>query len=150
MIPSLHICFFWWLKVFLLALLRCAEKSKYIHGVTIARGAPSVSHLFFADDSLLFCDASIRECQKLKEVFGAYERASGQKMSVEKSVMCFSLRTLEFIKEACSVALDMNIVPCHERYLGLPTVTGKSKKKLFKVWLIGFGREFRDGKESYF
>lgn len=33
---------------------------------------------------------------------------------------------------ACSEALDMKIVLCHERYLRLPITTGRSKKKLFK------------------
>lgn len=44
------------------SLLRKANRERQIHGVSIARGAPSVSHLFFIDNSLLFCDASVQDC----------------------------------------------------------------------------------------
>ncbi|KAK9921713.1 hypothetical protein M0R45_030213 [Rubus argutus] len=114
------------------ALLRRASRDKYIHGVSIARGAPSISHLFFADDSLLFCDASAQDCDMLKEIFEIYEKASGQKINTDKSAMCFSPRTLRSDQEVCSNILDMKVVPCHERYLGLPTVAGRDKKKMFR------------------
>ncbi|KAL6189123.1 hypothetical protein ACLB2K_040513 [Fragaria x ananassa] len=57
------------------------------------------------------------------------ERALGQKISVEKSAVSFSPRTTRVVKESCSTALDMKIVPCHERYMGLPIVTERNKKK---------------------
>ncbi|KAL5826595.1 hypothetical protein ACOSQ3_018434 [Xanthoceras sorbifolium] len=39
--------------------------------------APSISHLFFADDSLIFVRASQSECRSLKDILELYERASG-------------------------------------------------------------------------
>ena len=51
------------------SLVRNAGMHRLIHGVSIARGAPSVSHLFFADDSFFFCDATVSDCSNLKEVF---------------------------------------------------------------------------------
>ncbi|KAL6209613.1 hypothetical protein ACLB2K_020553 [Fragaria x ananassa] len=113
------------------SLLRIAERERLLHGAAITRGAPVITHLFFADDSLLFGDASAQECKKLKEIFEVYERSSGQKINVDKSTVCFCPRTTMAVKEACSETLDMKIVPCHERYLGLPMVIGRSKK-LFK------------------
>ncbi len=35
-------------------LLRKVEREKVIQGISISRGGPQVSHLFFADDSLIF------------------------------------------------------------------------------------------------
>ncbi|GMI80973.1 hypothetical protein HRI_001766600 [Hibiscus trionum] len=42
-------------------------------GYKIARGAPSVSHLFFADDSVIFGEASTRGASVLRDVLTDYE-----------------------------------------------------------------------------
>ena len=49
-----------------------------IRGISICRNGPRLTHLFFADDSLLFCRASIQECQHILDILLTYERASGQ------------------------------------------------------------------------
>lgn len=61
------------------ALLRKAELNGDIHGISVADEASSINHLLYADDSLIFGDASIDECKRLKEVLSTNEAASGQK-----------------------------------------------------------------------
>ena len=39
-----------------------AARNNKLSGVTISRGCPMVTHLFFTNDSLLFYKASIQEC----------------------------------------------------------------------------------------
>ena len=60
------------------ALLRQAESRRDILGLKIARTAPSISHLFFADDSLLFLQASERSLQSIQNIFSLYSECSGQ------------------------------------------------------------------------
>lgn len=60
------------------ALLHQAEDRKDIIGLKIARTAPSISHLFFADDSLLFLKASARTLQSIHEIFSLYSECSRQ------------------------------------------------------------------------
>ena len=47
-----------------------------IKGVRISRSGPSVSHLFFADDSLLFCKATREECNSVLRILDTYELSS--------------------------------------------------------------------------
>lgn len=62
------------------SLLKRAESNDMIHGVRTASQAPSISHLFFADDNFLFLDATKEECQQVKDIFKIYEEASGQQV----------------------------------------------------------------------
>lgn len=43
------------------ALLRKYESQKRIHGIKICKGAPTINHMFFDDDSYLFCKADSNE-----------------------------------------------------------------------------------------
>ncbi|XP_031097121.1 uncharacterized protein LOC116001379 [Ipomoea triloba] len=45
----------------------------------VARGAPPVSHLFFADNSLLFFKANIQEAGAIRQCLDLYEGMSGQR-----------------------------------------------------------------------
>lgn len=59
------------------SLLKKAEVNDDNKGVSICRNGPWISHLFFADDSVLFCRANKRECQKILEILAVYERGLG-------------------------------------------------------------------------
>ena len=54
-------------KVFLGLILR-AQEEPTLHGIRIARNAPEISHLFFANDSILFFQATALEVEKVKEI----------------------------------------------------------------------------------
>jgi hypothetical protein len=54
-----------------------AEQEDRITGLPITQGGMRLSHLFFADDSLLFCKASLVEWTNVREALTIYEMASG-------------------------------------------------------------------------
>ena len=60
------------------ALIQQAENSTKLHGVSLCREGPKVSHLFFPDDSLLFCQANDNDCQTVLDILDTYEQALGQ------------------------------------------------------------------------
>ena len=51
------------------SLLAKAEMDGSILGVSICRRAPTISHLLFANDSLLFCQASQNEVNVINEIY---------------------------------------------------------------------------------
>ena len=60
-----------------------------INGVAVCRGAPKISLLFFADDSIIFCKATLEEANRVSQVLKEYEKDSGQKLNKEKTYLFF-------------------------------------------------------------
>lgn len=58
------------------SLIQKAKVEEETKGVSIYRNRPWVSHLFFANDSVLFRRAMEMECQKLLDILAVYERGS--------------------------------------------------------------------------
>ncbi|KAL5573012.1 hypothetical protein UlMin_022609 [Ulmus minor] len=112
-------------------MLACFEERKRFTGIKIASGCPSISHLFFADDSLIFCKANLSEATHLKTCLTNYAKASGQQINFDKSALCFSPNTKSNdMTTVCSV-FGVNQVQSHELYLGLPTFSMKNKRIQF-------------------
>jgi len=75
------------------AMLQRGERLENIKGISICRGAPHLSHLFFTDDSIIFCRANMGECQRIWDVLQDYEATSGQKINKDKTSLFFSKNT---------------------------------------------------------
>ena len=75
------------------ALIQSAVDRGLLEGVKICRGGPRLSHLFFADDSLIFCKETLKECDELQRLLGVYEKASGQQLNRAKTSLFFSSDT---------------------------------------------------------
>jgi hypothetical protein len=59
---------------------------------------------FFAEDSLLFCRATIQEWNRLSGILEMYERASSQRLNKEKTAISFG-SIFQLPKELCK---DLN------------------------------------------
>ena len=110
-------------------LLNKAKEEKMIKGVSVARNGPQVTHLFFANDSLLFCQAKRAECLEILRILQLYERSSGQKVNMEKSGIFFSSNTSEEDRVMICNTLSIHNEMMNEQYLGMPLLTGKNKSK---------------------
>lgn len=107
------------------ALLKKTEKEGRIHSSMVAREAPSVSHLFFVDDSILFTRSTMPEAGEIKNIISQYEQASGQMINMEKTEITCSSNISSEKKQELSQCLGVKAVDKHTKYLGLPTLIGK-------------------------
>ena len=103
-----------------------------LRGVRIGNGAPAITHLQFADDSLFFCQANVRNCQALKDVFDVYEYYSGQKINVQKSMITFGSRVYGSTQSRLKQILEIPNQGGGGKYLGLPEQFGRKKKEMFE------------------
>ncbi|XP_048493085.1 uncharacterized protein LOC125493648 [Beta vulgaris subsp. vulgaris] len=108
------------------------KQRKKIHGLKIGKKVDAISHLFFADDSLLFTRATNEEVEKVMESLSIYEVASGQKLNMEKFEISFSRNIEQENQELLQRKLTFKAVEKHGKYLGLPTGVSGSKKIVFK------------------
>lgn len=59
----------------------------------VARESQYINHLFFVDDSLVFCKANIAESIELLKLLDIYEVASGQGINKHKIDIFFNFNT---------------------------------------------------------
>ncbi|XP_019168926.1 PREDICTED: uncharacterized protein LOC109164834 [Ipomoea nil] len=112
-------------------LLSKAVLSRRISPCVVARGAPGISHLFFADDSLLFFKATTAEAMVVKDCLNTYEAMSGQSVNFNKSCILFSPNTTADLKNAVTTVLNVDTVNNLGKYLGLPMGIGRNRKEVF-------------------
>lgn len=72
------------------AMLTRMEMEGRLHGISMARSAPSVTHLLFADNSYVFFKANQMEAKNIKDLLSNYGKASGQYVNFDKSLVGFS------------------------------------------------------------
>ncbi|XP_056697381.1 uncharacterized protein [Spinacia oleracea] len=64
-------------------------------GIKVCRRAPSINHLFFADDSMLFFRANEDSCINLMKIINDFGSISGQRLNERRSHVKFSIHTKE-------------------------------------------------------
>lgn len=79
-------------------LLEKAEELKLTDGIRIARTTPSISHIFFTDNSIIFSKANIKAADTISQIIQAYERAYRQQVNLNKTELTFSKNVPEGVK----------------------------------------------------
>lgn len=105
----------------------CLDQS--LTEIRMGAEGPWISHLLFADDSLFFLQASLVNCQSMMRILTAYCTASGQMVNFGKSSLFFSPNTPLELQMSISAILGIQGSDDPSKYLGLPTMWGRSKKQ---------------------
>jgi hypothetical protein len=114
------------------ALLRQAQVERQILGVKFGSDGPTVTHLLFADDSIVFLEASATSLATLRGVLHDYEESSGQKVNLQKSSIFFGRGSHKNQRRSLMEVVGIVCEALSEKYLGLPTVVGKVKNGVFQ------------------
>ncbi|KAK6152875.1 hypothetical protein DH2020_012514 [Rehmannia glutinosa] len=116
-------------------LQRC-DKTK---GIAISCSSPSISHLFFADDTLLPGCATTEEARHFHFAINLYEKVLGQLVNLYKSSIVFSRDVDQSTVVDIVHILGFKKVDSHRKYPGLPSIVGRNKKEIFghirdRIW----------------
>ncbi|KAA3477768.1 reverse transcriptase [Gossypium australe] len=117
-------------------LLQKAKQKGDMTGAPIGREHFSINHLFFADDCILFGDASNEGARVVRDVIHEYETVSGQRVNYDKSIIYFGANVNVNVKEDITSLLGVRVALSPEKYLGLPMMVRRRKTWAF----ANFGR----------
>ncbi|KAA3475886.1 RNA-directed DNA polymerase (Reverse transcriptase) [Gossypium australe] len=96
--------------------------------IRLSRFGPPVSHLFFADDLVIFCKARMDQACYLKSIITLFCEISGHKISARKSNIFFSKNTEDESRNQISQLFGFHEVQNLGKYLGVPLLHDRVTK----------------------
>lgn len=93
-----------------------------MEGISISASGPVFSHLLFVYDTLLFLTTSKQNYRNLSTLLHGHCNASGQQVSLQKSVVYFGANVPSQLALELSNMLNMQKVDDMGKYLGIPTI----------------------------
>ncbi|CAN0880875.1 Putative ribonuclease H protein At1g65750 [Linum grandiflorum] len=100
--------------------------------ISLSPGGPPLSHLFYADDLILFGEASSRQVEVTLRCLSAFSAASGQAVSIEKSIVYFSQNVDRGLKASLARHLGFPITQDLGKYLGVPSIHGRLRRGIYQ------------------
>ena len=113
---------------FLHLLLDKAMKLGFFKGLILGKGPP-ISHVYYADDTVLFFDTSVTSCKGVKIILLLFQILSGLKINFRKSVLYAKTPDSEFSLHCASI-LGCQISSWPFTYVGYQ-VGSSHKRKSF-------------------
>jgi len=113
-------------------MLKGAEERGEIKGVKVCREAPTISHLLFADDSLILMHANRKNADCLAYILYRYCVNLGQKVCEAKSSIYFSNNTEVNTKLEVCESLNKMTETLSDKYLGLSVLVGADRSDCFR------------------
>lgn len=108
-------------------LLQDANATGRLYSLSFAPSGPPVSHLLFANDSLIFFRANELQFLALKDLLSVYGTTSDQCINFAKSALSFSPNVHILRQQFLPSLLDVVLVNDFGNYFGLPSSFSRRK-----------------------
>lgn len=122
-----------WVSLLMHCVSLSAELCGVVHGCRVAHRASSISHLFFANDSLLFFKTVESEALVVKDILHTYEVASGQSLNLHKPQLFFSSNTLEGTQSLSQFCWVLSLIPIWVSISGYPILLVSQRRRFFAL-----------------
>lgn len=112
-------------------LLSRAKELRIIKGVAMGNSEVVVSHLQFADNTIIFCEAERAEIVAIKRILRCFEMVAGLKINFHKSMICGVGVDNGLVEEFA----DIHNCQSHKlplKYLGLPLGANTGRKQTWQ------------------
>lgn len=115
-------------------MLRVSSQKGILQGISLNKDAPPITHLQYADDTVIFLDNTVNSVKGVKRVLQSFQMISGLKINFDKS----EIYTTSFLNPIVEEAVE--IIKCKVgkwpmKYLGM-SVGSSSRRKIFWEPLI--------------
>lgn len=103
--------------------------------IKLGRGGPPLSHLFFADDLVLFGEASLENAQVMQRIIDQFCVFSGHKASASKSKIYFSANTDLHVRRLIGDTVLFQQMEDLDMYLGVLLFHKRVMKSTFQFFI---------------
>ncbi|XP_057779485.1 uncharacterized protein LOC130998068 [Salvia miltiorrhiza] len=112
-------------------IIRNCVTSRHLVPMGFDRVSDFPTHLFYADDVLIFCRASVRNAKKIKHILDFYGELSGQICSQAKSRIFFGRGVSYTMMQGINRVLGFTQGSLPTTYLGVPLFVGRPRASYF-------------------
>ncbi|XP_060965639.1 uncharacterized protein LOC115713676 [Cannabis sativa] len=132
------------------AAIRLQETNAHFSGIQICRGAQPLSHLLFADDSMVFSQVHSRASDSLNVILNLYNKATSQLVNRDKSSILFSHNTSADAQLQFCQSLQLHGEGFISKYLGVPHCVGRVSNSMFHYLLQKVSSRLNSWNEKFF
>jgi hypothetical protein len=108
------------------------ERQGLISGIRVSRRAPSIFHLLFADDSLLFFKLDAGQASQVRNLLIVFENGTGQKLSPAKCLILVREGADDNVVNLVKQVLGVERARFDAKYLELPMPDGRMRRDVFQ------------------
>lgn len=130
------------------SMINFTEIQALFFGLHFNSDYPSISHLYFADDSIIFCKANFDQEKAIHDAMHDFFSISGQEINFKKSALLIDKLVSMQLQRFISDALGIPTSDGYGTYLGLSCLIGISKKHIFQFVKDQVWKKFNGWKEK--